>query len=150
MMLAETRMSDVKMIVGFEGKTPGFTAARGYEVLVIQDRHFLLVNDDAKLVWVESSAVTPLSITRGTDLVFDLAIHRTRRRLEALAGKPVRISTWEHIGFDADEITDENMYVYHGIVEEFDGETLFLRRRGDDDGRFGILPKAIATLDEED
>ena len=141
-------MSDVRMVVCFERETPGFTAGRGYEVLLVQDRQFLLVNDDARFVWTENTAVTPLTITRGADIVFDLTTHRTRRRLEAMAGRTVRISTWEHIGFDADEITDENMYVYHGVVEAFDGETLFLRRRGDDEGRFGILPKAIATLDE--
>ena len=36
-----------------------------------------------------------------------------------------------------------------GCVDHYDGETLFLRRNDEVDSRFGILPKAIATLDED-
>jgi hypothetical protein len=142
-------MSDVRIIVRFEREEPGFTAGHLYEVLLVQDHKFLLVNDDARFAWVGADQPTPEVITRGTDRIFDLAVHRARRNLEGLAGKPVVLTTWENLGFDPDEVTDESMLVYRGVVERYDGETLFLRRYDAEGSRFGVLPKAIATIVEE-
>ena len=142
-------MSDVRIWVTFEREEAGFSRGARYEVFAIQDGRFLLVNDDAVFTWTEVGQPTPLEIHRGSERVFELGVHRTRRRLESLAGKPVVLTTWENLGFDPDEVTEESMLVYRGVVESYDGETLFLRRHDREQSRFGVLPKKMATIEEE-
>jgi hypothetical protein len=142
-------MSDLQIVVRFEQEEKGFTVGRDYPVLLIEGHKLLLVNDDARLVWVDPGVPTPVSVRRGGDPLFDLVAHRLLRKLDSLAGKPVVLTTWENLGFEPDEVTDESMLVYRGVVEVYDGQTLFLRRQDRDAGRFGVLPKAIASIEEE-
>jgi len=142
-------MDDLRITVTFETEHPGFHSERPYEVLRVEDGKFLMINDDGHFAHVDCEIPTAVTVDRAGDRLFDLQVHRFRQRLENLAGKRVVFTTWEHIGFDPDETTDENMLLYRGVVESYDGETLFLRRHGDEHSRFGILPRAIATLDEE-
>jgi hypothetical protein len=107
------------------------------------------VDDEARFRWIDVARPTPALVSRGNERVFDLDIHRNRRRLEGLAGKPVVITSWENLGFEPDEVTEESMLVYRGVVDTYDGETLFLRRYDAEQSRFGVLPKAIASIEEE-
>ena len=142
-------MPDPRIVVTFEREEGGFTRGARYDVLAIQDSRFLLVNDQATFAWVDVTRPTPLEIHLGTDRVFELDTFRKRKRLESLAGKPVVLTTWENLGFEPDEVTEESMLVYRGTVELYDGETLFLTRNDREGSRFGVLPKAIATIEEE-
>ena len=140
-------MEGFRIFVRFEITETGFEQGRVYEVLAIEGGRLLLLNEDARLAWVDESRPTVDAVWRGADRLFDLRVHRNRRRLDSLAGKPVVLTTWENLGFEPDQVTDEAMLVYRGQVESYDGETLFVRRP--DGSQFGVLPKAIATIEED-
>ena len=142
-------MNEARIWVRFENGEKGFAPNKTYEVLMVQDLKLLLIDEDARLVWVDPARATPALVSRGNERLFDLEIHRTRRKLEDLAGKPVILTTWENLGFEPDEVTDEAMLVYRGVVDFYDGETLFLKRYDREQSRFGVLPKAIATIVED-
>ena len=46
----------------------------------------LVVDDDARFVWLDSSVPTVSSVDRGSERLFDLETHRFRRRLDQRAG----------------------------------------------------------------
>ena len=140
-------MSDVRIVVQVAGERQGFTAEQPYVVVLIQNERFLVIDDHGRFAWLGADAVEPVLVERAGERLFDLEIHRNNRRLLDLVGHAIRFTTWEEIGFEPDSRTDEGMYVYRGVVDSYDGETLFLRR--DDDSRFGVLPKDLATLEKE-
>src|SRR5207248_1888687 len=74
-------MIDAHIAVRFEAEENGFTQGKDYDVLAVEGKQVLLIDDDARLVWVEAARAVVAWATRGSERLFDLATHRTRRGL---------------------------------------------------------------------